>query len=186
MPAVQIYDTTLRDGTQSEGFSLSGHSKIRLAQRLDDLGVAFIEGGWPGSNPEDAEFFERARDIEWKNALITAFGSTCRVKGGPEEDANIRALLDARTEVCTIFGKTWTLHVTDVLLTTLDDNLRIIAQPAVASSTTPSTSSTATAPIRCTRWRRCRRRFAVVPRRSSCATRTAAACLGRSRRRSAR
>jgi len=128
MPAVQIYDTTLRDGTQSEGFSLSGHSKIRLAQRLDDLGVAFIEGGWPGSNPEDAEFFERARDIEWKNALITAFGSTCRVKGGPEEDANIRALLDARTEVCTIFGKTWTLHVTDVLLTTLDDNLRIIEQ----------------------------------------------------------
>ena len=128
MPAVQIYDTTLRDGTQSEGFSLSGHSKIRLAQRLDDLGVAFIEGGWPGSNPEDAEFFERARDIEWQRALITAFGSTCRVKGGPDEDANIRALLDARTEVCTIFGKTWTLHVTDVLLTTLDDNLRIIEQ----------------------------------------------------------
>jgi len=128
MPAVQIYATTLRDGTQSEGFSLSGHSKIRLAQRLDDLGVAFIEGGWPGSNPEDAEFFERARDIEWKTALISAFGSTCRVKGGPDEDANIRALLDARTEVCTIFGKTWTLHVTDVLLTTLDDNLRIIEQ----------------------------------------------------------
>jgi len=128
MPAVQIYDTTLRDGTQSEGFSLSGHSKIRLAQRLDDLGVAFIEGGWPGSNPEDAEFFERARDIEWKTALITAFGSTCRAKSGPDEDANIRALLDAHTEVCTIFGKTWTLHVTDVLLTTLDDNLRIIEQ----------------------------------------------------------
>jgi len=128
MPAVQIYDTTLRDGTQSEGFSLSGHSKIRLAQRLDDLGVAFIEGGWPGSNPEDAEFFERARDIEWQTALITAFGSTCRVKGGPDEDANIQALLDARTQVCTIFGKTWTLHVTDVLLTTLDDNLRIIEQ----------------------------------------------------------
>ncbi|MEF8751631.1 MAG: citramalate synthase, partial [Candidatus Accumulibacter necessarius] len=101
MAAVQIYDTTLRDGTQSEGFCLSGHSKIRLAQRLDDLGVAFIEGGWPGSNPEDAEFFERARDIQWKTALITAFGSTCRVTGGPDEDANIRALLDARTPVCT-------------------------------------------------------------------------------------
>ncbi|MDZ7622572.1 MAG: citramalate synthase [Candidatus Competibacteraceae bacterium] len=122
------YDTTLRDGTQGEGFTLSGHDKIRVAQRLDDLGVAFIEGGWPGSNPKDAEFFERARDLEWKTALIAAFGSTCRVKGGPEDDANLQALLEARTPVCTIFGKTWTLHVTDVLQTTLEDNLRIIEQ----------------------------------------------------------
>ncbi|MCM8595585.1 citramalate synthase [Accumulibacter sp.] len=128
MPFIQIYDTTLRDGTQSEGFTLSAHSKIRLAQRLDDLGVAFIEGGWPGSNPKDAEFFERARDLEWRTALIAAFGSTCRVKGGPEDDANIHALIDSQAPVCTIFGKTWTLHVTDVLLTTLDDNLRIIEQ----------------------------------------------------------
>ncbi len=128
MSFIQIYDTTLRDGTQSEGFTLSGHDKIRVARRLDDLGVAFIEGGWPGSNPKDAEFFERARDLEWKTALIAAFGSTCRVKGGPEDDANLQALLDARTPVCTIFGKTWTLHVTDVLLTTLEDNLRIIEQ----------------------------------------------------------
>ena len=125
---VQIYDTTLRDGTQSEGFTLSANDKIRIAQRLDDLGVAFIEGGWPGSNPKDVEFFERVRDLPWKTALIAAFGSTCRVKGGPEDDPNIRALLDSRTPVCTIFGKTWTLHVTDVLLTTLDDNLRIIEQ----------------------------------------------------------
>jgi 2-isopropylmalate synthase len=128
MSLIQIYDTTLRDGTQSEGFTLSGYDKIRVAQRLDDLGVAFIEGGWPGSNPKDAEFFERARDLEWKTALIAAFGSTCRVKGGPEDDANIQALLEAQTPVCTIFGKTWTLHVTDVLLTTLEDNLRIIEQ----------------------------------------------------------
>lgn len=128
MSFIQIYDTTLRDGTQSEGFTLSGHDKIRVARRLDDLGVAFIEGGWPGSNPKDAEFFERARDLEWKTALIAAFGSTCRVKGGPEDDANIQALLEARTPVCTLFGKTWTLHVTDVLLTTLDDNLRVIEQ----------------------------------------------------------
>lgn len=128
MSLIQIYDTTLRDGTQSEGFSLSGYDKIRVARRLDDLGVAFIEGGWPGSNPEDAEFFERARDMEWKTARIAAFGSTCRVKGGPEEDANLQALIDAHTPVCTIFGKTWNLHVTDVLLTTLDDNLRIIEQ----------------------------------------------------------
>lgn len=128
MSFIQIYDTTLRDGTQSEGFTLSGHDKIRVAQRLDELGVAFIEGGWPGSNLRDAEFFERARDMAWKTALIAAFGSTCRVKGGPEDDANLRALLDAQTPVCTIFGKTWTLHVTDVLLTTLEDNLRIIEQ----------------------------------------------------------
>ena len=128
LPLIQIYDTTLRDGTQSEGFTLSSNDKVRIAKRLDKLGVAFIEGGWPGSNPKDVEFFERARDMEWKNALITAFGSTCRVKGGPENDANIRALLDSRTPVCTIFGKTWTLHVKEVLQTTHEDNLRIIEQ----------------------------------------------------------
>ncbi|MGZ6315955.1 MAG: citramalate synthase [Anaerolineales bacterium] len=125
---IQIYDTTLRDGTQAEGFTLSANDKIRIAQRLDDLGVAFIEGGWPGSNPKDVEFFERARDLPWATALIAAFGSTCRAQGGPEDDANIKALLDSNTPVCTIFGKTWTLHVTEVLHTTLDDNLRIIEQ----------------------------------------------------------
>ncbi len=125
---IQIYDTTLRDGTQAEGFTLSANDKIRIAQRLDDLGVAFIEGGWPGSNPKDVEFFERARDLPWATALIAAFGSTCHAKGGPEDDANITALLDSNTPVCTIFGKTWTLHVTEVLHTTLDDNLRIIEQ----------------------------------------------------------
>ncbi|MBI2758488.1 MAG: citramalate synthase [Chloroflexi bacterium] len=128
MALIQIYDTTLRDGTQSEGFTLSANDKVRIAQRLDDLGVAFIEGGWPGSNPKDVEFFERARDMQWTNALIAAFGSTCRVKGGPEDDANIKALLDSHTPVCTIFGKTWTLHVKEVLQTTLEDNLRIIEQ----------------------------------------------------------
>ncbi len=128
MTFIQIYDTTLRDGTQSEGFNLSASDKVRIAQKLDDLGVAFIEGGWPGSNPKDAEFFERARDMQWKNAKIAAFGSTCRVKGGPEDDANIKALLKSGAPVCTIFGKTWTLHVKDVLLTTLEDNLRIIEQ----------------------------------------------------------
>jgi len=128
MQQIQIYDTTLRDGTQSEGFTLSSNDKVRIAQKLDELGVAFIEGGWPGSNPKDVEFFERARDMQWKNALIAAFGSTCRVKGGPEDDANIKALLDSQTPVCTIFGKTWTLHVKEVLLTTNEDNLRIIEQ----------------------------------------------------------
>ena len=125
---IQIYDTTLRDGTQSEGCNLSVSDKIRIAKRLDDLGVAFIEGGWPGSNPKDVEFFERAQELEWKTAKIAAFGSTCRAKGRPDDDANIQALLNAQTPVCTIFGKTWTLHVTDVLQTTLEDNLRIIEQ----------------------------------------------------------
>ena len=125
---IQIYDTTLRDGTQREGISLSCEDKIKIARKLDQLGVAFIEGGWPGSNPKDAEFFDRAKDMKWKNALITAFGSTCRVNGSPDDDANIKALLDSRTPVCTVVGKTSTLHVTDVLRTTLEDNLRIIEE----------------------------------------------------------
>ena len=126
MQQIQIYDTTLRDGTQSEGFTLSGNDKIRIAQKLDELGVDFIEGGWPGSNPKDVDFFQRARDMEWRNSLIAAFGSTCRVKGGPEDDVNIKALLDSKTPVCTIFGKTWSLHVKEVLQTTYEDNLRIV------------------------------------------------------------
>ena len=126
--SIQIYDTTLRDGTQSEGFTLSGIDKLRIAKRLDAIGVAFIEGGWPGSNPKDAEFFERAQGMEFKHSLVAAFGSTCRVQGGPEDDANIKALLDSQAPVCTVFGKTWTLHVTEVLRTNLEDNLRIIEQ----------------------------------------------------------
>ncbi len=125
---VQVYDTTLRDGTQREGIALSCDDKVRIARRLDALGVTFLEGGWPGSNPKDAEFFERARDIEWEHALIAAFGSTCRAGTNPEDDANIHALLDADTPVCTVVGKTWTLHVTEVLKTTLEENLRIIEE----------------------------------------------------------
>lgn len=123
---IEIYDTTLRDGTQREGISLSCDDKIRVARRLDELGVTFIEGGWPGSNPKDAEFFERARDIEWATTKIAAFGSTHRVGGSPDGDANLKALLDAGTEVCTVVGKTWTLHVKEVLRTDLDENLAII------------------------------------------------------------
>jgi 2-isopropylmalate synthase len=124
---IQVYDTTLRDGTQREGISLSCDDKLRIAHKLDDLGVAFIEGGWPGSNPKDAEFFERAKDLRWHSAQIAAFGATCRAQGGPEDDANIQALLSAATPVCTVVGKSSTLHVSEVLRTTLDDNLRIIA-----------------------------------------------------------
>jgi 2-isopropylmalate synthase len=125
---IQIYDTTLRDGTQREGISLSCDDKVRIAQRLDELGVAFVEGGWPGSNPKDAEFFARAKDLEWRRAVVAAFGSTCRVGGVPEDDANLTALIDSGAPVCTVVGKTWTLHVTDVLRASLEENLRIIEQ----------------------------------------------------------
>jgi len=125
---IQIYDTTLRDGTQRKGISLSCDDKLRIAHKLDELGVAFIEGGWPGSNPKDAEFFQRARQVPWRNAQIAAFGSTCRVGGAPEDDDNLNALLSAETPVCTVVGKTWTLHVEDVLRTTCQENLRLIEQ----------------------------------------------------------
>ncbi|HVO10041.1 MAG TPA: citramalate synthase [Vicinamibacteria bacterium] len=125
---IQIYDTTLRDGTQREGISLSCEDKLRLARRLDELGIAFIEGGWPGSNPKDALFFERARDLPWSTAKVAAFGATCRVGAEAEEDANVQALLAAGTPVCTVVGKTWGLHVEAVLRTTRDENLRLIEQ----------------------------------------------------------
>ncbi len=125
---VQVYDTTLRDGSQRTDVSFSCDDKLRIAKKLDDLGVDFIEGGWPGSNPKDVEFFERARKLEWKHAVITSFGSTCRKNKAPKDDENIQALLNAGTEVCTIFGKTWTLHVTDVIQTTLENNLLMIEQ----------------------------------------------------------
>jgi len=129
LPApVEIYDTTLRDGTQREGISLSCDDKIRIARKLDQFGISVIEGGWPGSNPKDEEFFLRARDEEWTHARIAAFGSTCRVGSAPEDDANIKALLDAHTPICTLVGKTSTFHVREVLRTSLEENLRIIEE----------------------------------------------------------
>ncbi len=125
---IQVYDTTLRDGSQRKEISLSCEDKLRIAHKLDELGVAFIEGGWPGSNPKDAEFFQRAQHIPWKTALIAAFGATCRANAHPAEDANIRALLEANTPVCTVVGKSSVMHVRDVLVTTLEENLRIIEQ----------------------------------------------------------
>jgi 2-isopropylmalate synthase len=126
MMKIEIYDTTLRDGAQREGISYSLSDKLRIARKLDDLGVAYIEGGWPGSNPKDIEFFARAQEINWKNARIAAFGATCRVGSQPGEDPNLQALLKANTSICTVVGKTWTLHVTEVLQTTCDENLRLI------------------------------------------------------------
>jgi 2-isopropylmalate synthase len=181
LPLIQIYDTTLRDGTQSEGFTLSGNDKIRIAQKLDELGVAFIEGGWPGSNPKDVEFFERAKDMQWKNSLIAAFGSTCRVKGGPEDDANIKALLNSQTPVCTIFGKTWTLHVKEVLLTTLEDNLRIIEQSVayLKSNNKRVISLMATKQIQSMPLKRYAPQFVGEQRRLCCAIRMVAPCHGK-------
>ena len=125
---VETYDTTLRDGTQREGISLSCDDKIRIARRLDRFGIPIIEGGWPGSNPKDEEFFLRARDEEWVHTEIAAFGSTCRVGSAPEDDANIKALLDAKTPICTLVGKTSPFHVKEVLRTTHEENLRIIEE----------------------------------------------------------
>jgi 2-isopropylmalate synthase len=128
MQKVAIYDTTLRDGTQREGISLSLADKIRITKLLDSLGVAYIEGGWPGSNPKDAGYFEEVPSVELKHARIAAFGSTCRKNSDPADDPNIRALVDARTPVVTVVGKTSMLHVTDVLQTTPDENLRMIRE----------------------------------------------------------
>jgi 2-isopropylmalate synthase len=125
-PDVDLYDTTLRDGNQREGITLSCGDKLRIAHRLDAFGVPFIEAGWPGSNPKDAELFARARDESFRQATLCAFGSTRRAGLTPDEDAQLRALLQSSAKLCTIFGKSWTLHVTEVLRTTLDENLRMI------------------------------------------------------------
>ncbi len=124
---IQLYDTTLRDGTQREGMSLSAEDKVKIARELDALGISYIEGGWPGSNPKDAEFFQRIQQIELKHAKVAAFGSTRHAKSTCEEDANIRALVEANTPVVTLVGKSSTLHVEKVLETTLDENVRMIS-----------------------------------------------------------
>jgi 2-isopropylmalate synthase len=111
MNTLLLYDTTLRDGTQREGISLSVDDKLKIARRLDEFGIHYIEGGWPGSNPKDAAFFERAARRNWKHAKITAFGSTTHKATHPEDDVNIQALLMAKTPVVTLVGKSWDLHV---------------------------------------------------------------------------
>jgi len=126
-PRVTIYDTTLRDGTQGEGVSFSSADKLRIAERLDAFGIHYIEGGWPGSNPKDMEFFDLARKRKFRHAKIAAFGSTRRAKDVCSRDANIQALAEAQTPVVTIFGKTWVLHVREVLRVPLEENLAMIA-----------------------------------------------------------
>ncbi|MDY6826990.1 MAG: citramalate synthase [Bacillota bacterium] len=126
MQKVDIYDTTLRDGSQREGVSLSVADKLKIAEKLDEFGVSYIEGGWPGSNPKDIEFFKRAAKINFKNARICAFGSTRRPGLEAASDQNLKALIEADTETITIFGKSWDFHVRDALKTSLEENLAMI------------------------------------------------------------
>jgi len=123
---VFVYDTTLRDGTQRESISLSLFDKLNIAQRLDRFGLPYIEGGWPGSNPKDAEFFDRVRDLDLEQAKICAFGSTRYKETSCDEDANIQALVAAKTPVVTLVGKSWDLHVTDVIDTSFQENKAMI------------------------------------------------------------
>ena len=126
MKKIQIYDTTLRDGTQGEGISLSLNDKLFLAKRLDAFGVNYIEGGWPGSNPKDMAFFREAKKIRFKHAKVAAFGSTRRAHVKVSNDDQVKMLLDAQTKVITIFGKSWDFHVQEVFKTSLKENLTMI------------------------------------------------------------
>lgn len=128
MTKIYLYDTTLRDGTQREGISLSLDDKLKIAARLDAFGMDYIEGGWPGSNPKDVEFFRRAPSLGLSHAKLAAFGSTRRKNIRPADDANIQALLSAETPVVTVVGKSWELHVIDVLETTAEENLAMIEE----------------------------------------------------------
>jgi 2-isopropylmalate synthase len=126
MERIDIYDTTLRDGTQREGLTISAHDKLKIAQKLDDLGVAYIEGGYPASNPKDELFFQEARKLTWQNAIICAFGMTRRKASAARDDATMRALLAAETPVVAVVGKSWDVHVRNVIETTLEENLAMI------------------------------------------------------------
>lgn len=123
---VEIYDTTLRDGTQAENFNLSVEDKVKISRQLDKLGIDYIEGGWPGSNPQAVDYFNQMQGVELHHSKLTAFGSTRHFKNPPEEDSNLQALLAAKTPAITIFGKSWDIHVHDALRIELEDNLQII------------------------------------------------------------
>jgi len=128
MKKIQIYDTTLRDGSQGEDISFSLEDKLHILKKLDELGVDYVEGGWPGSNGKDIEFFRRAHDVNLKHARLAAFGSTRHPRQGVAHDKNLQALLDAATPVVTIFGKSWDLHVRVALGISLDENLNLIRE----------------------------------------------------------
>ena len=188
---VTIYDCTLRDGMQGEGMSLSAQEKVRVAHVLDQLGVPLIEAGFPASNPKEAELFELLAGETFETAAIAAFGMTRRRDVAAEDDEALRLLADSFAPVCTIVGKTWSLHLEKVVRVGRDENLRMIEESVAflvrpgqdASSTTPSTSSTAGATTRTTRCAARAPRRTAAPRGSRCATRTAPRSRTRSRRR---
>ncbi len=126
MKPVYLYDTTLRDGTQGENVTFSAQEKLKIALRLDDIGIHYIEGGWPGSNPKDKEFFELAAKTKFVNARLTAFGATRKANIDPADDANLQAIIKSGTDTVTIFGKTWDLHVEQIMENTLKENLAMI------------------------------------------------------------
>jgi 2-isopropylmalate synthase len=128
MEPILVYDTTLRDGTQGENISFTVEEKLKIAQRLDDLGIHYIEGGWPGSNPRDKQFFDRVAKADFKTARITAFGSTRKPGIRPDKDENLKALLRTGTSAITIFGKSWDLHVEQIMDNTLEENLAMIRE----------------------------------------------------------
>ena len=128
MEPIHLYDTTLRDGTQGENISFSADEKVKIAERLDDMGIHYIEGGWPGSNPKDIRFFDMARRVKFKQARLAAFGATRKPGILPEDDANLKALLETHSPVTTIFGKSWDLHVEKVMENTLSENLAMISE----------------------------------------------------------
>jgi 2-isopropylmalate synthase len=125
---VETYDTTLRDGSQQVGLNFTVADKLRVTQLLDDLGVDLIEGGWPGSNPKDAEYFARVRELELRHATLAAFGATRRPRSRADDDPNLLALLDSGAPVLTLVGKAWTLHVTEALRTSYDENLAMVTE----------------------------------------------------------
>ncbi len=131
MRQIEIYDTTLRDGAQAEDISFSVEDKLRITEKLDELGVQYVEGGWPGSNPRDIEYFKKANKLKLKNAKIVAFGSTHRPKHKVHDDVNIKSLLNSKSRIITIFGKTCDFHVKEALRIALDENLDIIHNSVV-------------------------------------------------------
>ncbi|MGD8243538.1 MAG: citramalate synthase [Desulfobacterales bacterium] len=127
METMYLYDTTLRDGTQGENISFSADEKMAIAKRLDEMGVHYVEGGWPGSNPRDMHFFDLAKRVDFKTTRLVAFGATRRPGIAVEDDANVKALIDSGTPAVAIFGKTWDLHVTQIMNNTLEENLAMIS-----------------------------------------------------------
>ena len=180
----QVFDTTLRDGAQREGITYSVVDKLAVARLLDEFGVGFIEGGWPGAMPKDTEFFRRARtELDLKHALLVAFGATRRADLKADADPQVRALLDAETPVVCLVAKSDVRHVERALRTTREENLAMVRDTVAffrarvgGCSSTVSTSSTDSASTRRTRlaWRR--RRWRPARRSRSCATPTAACC----------